>query len=166
MKVRDITLISIFATVLFVQEQVLSLLPNIQLTILLLVVYSKTLGFTKTSIIIVIHTILDNLVMGSFNLLVIPFMALGWFIIPVLLFTIFKKVNSSNGLAFVGIILSLLYSWILIYPGMIIQELSFREYLIGDIVFEVVLAASSFITILWLYEPLSSLIKKLENQSE
>ncbi len=166
MKVRDITLISIFATVLFVQEQVLSLLPNIQLTILLLVVYSKTLGFTKTSIIIVIHTILDNLVMGSFNLLVIPFMLLGWFVIPVLLSSIFKKVNSPTRLAFVGIILSLLYSWILIYPGMILQELSFSEYLLGDIIFEVVLCASSFITILWLYEPLSSLIKKLENENE
>ena len=40
-RVKDITIIAAFAAILFIQEQALSFLPNIQLTVFLLVLYSK-----------------------------------------------------------------------------------------------------------------------------
>ena len=62
---KDIAVIAILAVVLFIQEEVLTFLPNVQLTVFLIVLYTKKLGFKKTTIIILIHVILDNLVMGA-----------------------------------------------------------------------------------------------------
>ncbi len=163
LRVKDIAIISIFAAILFVQEQLLTVLANVQLTILLLVLYSKCMGLKKTSLIVIIHVILDNLFMGSFNYLVIIFMFLGWIIIPLTLTTIFKKINSPIELAFLGVLYAFIFSWIMIYPGMILQELTFFQYMTGDIFFEIILAISSFVTILWLYEPLSKAMNEMMN---
>jgi hypothetical protein len=165
LRVKDITLMAILTAILFVQEQLLLFLPNIQLTVLLIVVYSRCLGFKKTSIIVVIHVILDNLFMGSLNFIYTPFMLIGWLFIPLVQCTIFKKVNSPIKLAFLGIIYSFVYSWCFIIPGMIIQEIGFLEYLTMDIVFEIVLAIGSFLTILWLYEPLSKVLNQMESNN-
>lgn len=164
-RVKDIALIAIFAAILFVQEQILTFLPNIQLTVFLIVLYSRTFGFKKTTIIIIIHVLLDNLVMGSFNYLNLAFMFLGWLFIPITLLTIFRSIKNSLGLAFLGILYAFVYSWFLIIPGMILQELTFFQYLSGDIIFEVLLAISSFITILWLYEPLHKILSEMNEDS-
>ena len=158
--IKDITLIALLTTILFVQEQLLSILPNIQLTVFLLVLYSKKLGFIKTTIICFIHVLLDNLIMGSFNVIYMPFMFIGWMIIPISLNTIFKKVNSNIILAFLGILFSFLYCWIYIIPNTLILEVSFISYLVADILWEVLLATSSFLTILLLYDPCSKLFDK------
>jgi hypothetical protein len=113
----------------------------------------------------IIHVFLDNLVTGSFNYLMIIFMILGWGFIPVSLSTVFKKVNKPIGLAFLGILFALVFSWFMIIPGMIIQELSFQQYIIPDIIFEVILAISSFLTILWLYEPLYKVLNELNQET-
>ena len=145
---RDITLIAILTAILFVQEQVLSFIPNFQLTVFLLVLFSKKIGFVKTIIITAIHVLLDNLVMGSFNFIYVPFMLIGWLIIPVLLNTIFKKVNSNISLAVLGVMFSFIYCWIYIIPNCIILQTNFFSYLIADLIWEILLASSSFITIL------------------
>ena len=164
--IKDITLIALLTTILFVQEQLLSILPNIQLTVFLLVLYSKKLGFIKTTIICFIHVLLDNLIMGSFNVIYMPFMFIGWMIIPISLNTIFKKVNSNILLAFLGLLFSFLYCWIYIIPNTLILEVSFISYLVADILWEVLLATSSFLTILLLYEPCSNLFDKYIKKEE
>ena len=125
---RDITLIAILTAILFVQEQVLSFLPNFQLTVFLLVLFSKKIGFINTIIITTIHVLLDNLVMGSFNFIYVPFMLIGWLIIPVLLNTIFKKVNSNILLAVLGVMVSFVYCWIYKIPNCIILQTDFFSY--------------------------------------
>ena len=79
--IKDMVIIAVCTAILFVQEELLSFLPNIQFTVFLIVLYSKKLGFFKTSFIVIIHTILDNLFMGSFNIIYFPFMLLGWLLI-------------------------------------------------------------------------------------
>lgn len=157
---KDIAVIAVLTGVLFVQEQLLSFIPNVQLTVFLLVIYSKKLGLAKTSIITFIHVILDNMIMGSFNLVYVPFMLIGWLIIPIVLNTLFKKVDSNIKLAFLGILFSFIYCWIYIIPNCIIQEVDFITYLIADILWEVLLALSSFISILVLYDPCSKIFDK------
>lgn len=157
-KVIDIALIPIFAAILFAQEQILSFLPNIQLTIFLLILFAKKLGFIKTSIIIIIHVLLDNLFMGSFNIIYVPFMAIGWLIIPLTITTIMKKVENPLLLAIASIFFALIYSWIFIIPNIIILNVNFWDYLIADFIFEIILAISSFISTLWLYKPCSKVI--------
>ena len=56
---KDIVFIAACISIVFVQEQILSFLPNIQLTVLLLVLFSKKLGFIKTTIFVFIHSLLD-----------------------------------------------------------------------------------------------------------
>lgn len=151
----EIVLIGLFASVLFVQEQALSFLPNIQFTVFLLVVFSKKLGFVKTLLIVFLHVLLDNTFMGSFNLLWITFMLIGWGIIPIMLCTIFKKVEKVMLLAILGVLFSFTYSWVMIYPSMIIFRIGFIPYVVSDIFWEILLAMGSFLSILWLYEPLT-----------
>ena len=166
--IKDITLISIMITILFVQEQLLSSLPGIQLTIFLIVLFSKKLGLLKTLIIVLIHVLLDNLVMGSFSLLYTPAMLIGWLIIPLTLCTVFKKVNSPFLLGLLGVLYAFIYSWLFVLSSYLVMNVNILTYFLYDIVFELILAACSFISILLLYKPCSNVIdnfyKKNVNQ--
>ena len=153
LKIKNITVISLLTAILFIQEQILSLLPNIQLTFFLLVLYSKKLKFINTSIICFVYVLLDNLFIGNFNILFMIFMLIGLLTIPVLINTIFRKVESNVLLAFLGVVFSLIYSWILIIPGCIVFEMNYVTHLKADIVWEALLVLSTFLTILFLYDP-------------
>ena len=65
---KDLVLIALLTSIIFLQEQLLSFIPNVQLTFFLLVLYSKKLGIVKSSLIILIYVIIDNLLSGSFSL--------------------------------------------------------------------------------------------------
>ena len=97
--VFDIALVAILAAIIFVLEQLLSNIPGVQLTIFLIVLFSKKLGTIKTCIIIIIHVLLDNFAMSSFSLIYTPAMLIGWLIIPLTLNTIFKCVTNPILLA-------------------------------------------------------------------
>ncbi len=156
--VRDICIIALLTIVLFVQEELLTFLPNIQLTIFLMILYSKVLGFKKTFLIIVIYLLLDCIVMGALNPIFMIFQLLGWEVIPALMCTIFKKIDSNIILAVLAMLFSFIYSWTMILPGCIITNLSFNEYLVADILFEFLLALSSFLSTLVLYKPFKKLL--------
>ena len=152
-KVLDIALVGVFAAILFAQEELLTILPNIQLTVFLLVLYSKKLGCIKTLLIALLHVILDNFVLGSFSVFYTPFMFFGWALIPILLNTVFKKVEQPFPLALCGVLFAFLYSWMYVIPTVTILHMNPIHYLMADIVFEIILACSSFLSILWLYNP-------------
>ena len=160
-KVKDITIIAVFAAILFIQEQALSFLPNIQLTVFLLVLYSKVFKLWKVLVMIFIHVLLDNLFMGSFNIYYFPFMFLGWVVIPIIINTLFKNNENPIILAFIGLGCSFVYCWMLAIPQVLFTETNMFAYLTADISFEVLLAISSFITILWLFNPCYKILKKI-----
>lgn len=153
MTVKDMALIAMFAAILFIQEEALTFIPNVQLTVFLLVLYSKRLGFVRTSIIIIIHVILDNLVMGSFSVIWTPAMFVGWMLIPIVICTIFRKIDNFIILAIAGALLSFTYCWCFILPNYLVMHINPLKYLASDILFECILAASSFMSILFLYIP-------------
>lgn len=163
--VKELALMAFLTALLFVQEQLLSFLPNIQFTIFLLILYSKKLGFVKTSIIVIVHTILDNLVMGSFNAIYFPFMLTGWLFIPIGIKLFARKTNSALILAIYSIIFAFLYSFVFLIPNVIILNIDIWAYLIADIPFEIILALSSFITTLWLYQPCAKAFDRLLSQN-
>jgi hypothetical protein len=160
-KIKDITLCAICTSILVVQEQILAFLPNIQLTLFLMVVFSKKLGLIRTIIIITCYTLIDGLIGGPFNIIYITFMLIGWLIIPILLCTIFKKVQSPLYLALLGVMFAFTYSWINIIPNLILTSATIISYLIADYPFELLLATSSFLSILWLYTPIERVFKKI-----
>ena len=59
--VRELCFLGLMAAVLFVQETLLSSLPNIQLTVLLLMVYAATVGVSRAILVMTVHVLLDNL---------------------------------------------------------------------------------------------------------
>ena len=155
--VKEITLVSLMTTILFVQEQLLTHIPGVQLTVLLIVLFAKKFGFIKSSIIIIIYVLLDNLYMSSTSLYT-PFMLIGWLIIPLTLSTIFKKVEHPILLALLGALYSFIYCWMYIIPACFIFNMDLLIYLLSDIVFEIIFAVCSFISILILYKPCSKVI--------
>lgn len=160
--IKDIGIIVVLTAILFIQEELLSFIPNVQFTIFLLVLYAKKLGFIKTSIIICIHVLLDNLIMGSLNPFFTPTMLVGWMFIPILITLFCKKIENPVILACFAFLCGLLYSWVFILPNYFVYNINPIIYLEADIIFEIILAACGFITVLLLYKPCSNLFDKFD----
>lgn len=161
MTTRRLCILAVLTVLLFVQEQLLVFLPNISLTVFLLILYTKVLGFRQTLVIIIIYTLLDSLYMASLSLSFYPFMVLGWSFIPLLFSTVFKKCENSLLLALGAILVSFLYSWTYVLPNWLFLAIDLKAYLIADLPFELLLASSSFLTTLWLYSPLKKRLTTL-----
>ena len=156
--VRDITLIALLAVILFVQEEALTFIPGLQFTVFLLIFYSKKLGLWRTSIIVLVHVFLDNLVMGSFSLIYTPFMFIGWIIIPLTMCTLFKRVENSIVLGLLGALYSFIYCWLFFIPDCAIYGIGLIPKFLSDVLFEVLMAVMSFLSLLLLYKPLSKIL--------
>lgn len=157
-QILSITLIAILTIILVIQEYLLTSIPGLQLTVLLLFVYSKTLKIKRTLLVILIYVVFDGLLMGTLNIVYLPFIFIGWSIIPILLGTIFRKIEHPMGLAILAFIMSIVYCWAYIFPQVFIFHVDFWVYLVADLPFELILASCSFVSVLWLYKPLKQVI--------
>ena len=166
LKTADIVIIPVFAVILTLQEELLTFIPNVSLTVFLIVLYSRVFRTHRTMLLLVVYVFLDSLLMGSINPLFIPFTYLGWSLIPLCLNTIFKGASKSVQLAFLGVLFSFLYCWIYIIPNLMVMGINLKAYLAADLPFELTLAATSFLTILWLYEPCYKVLNDLYYKSE
>lgn len=162
--IKNITILAFLTSILFVQEQILQFIPNIQLTIFLIILYAKKLKLKNTIIIILIHTILDNIFYSTFHL--IPIMFIGWMIIALGIYIFFKKIENPIILALYSIIGSLIYSSIFMIYNIITIKINFLSYIIADIPFTIILSISSFLSVMWLYQPLKQLMDKFLKQGE
>lgn len=158
--IKKIAIYAILTTILFVQEQVLSFLPNIQLTVFLIVTYTKVLGVVPTIIITIVHVLLDCILSGSISPIITLPMLVGWLIIPITLGTLFKSVKNPLILALFGILYSICYSMCFTITNCIFLEVNIKTYVLADIPFVILLSMSSFISISLLYEPATTILKK------
>ncbi len=158
--IKDAALIAILASILFVQQLALSFLPNVQFTTLLIVLYSRVIGFKKTSLVVVLHVLAVNILspFGPVILMQIPAMLIGWLLIPFLLHTVFKKAKSAWALAIFGFFFGFVYGWLFIPVSVWLLDIPFLSYLYADVLFEIIMGVSNFLTILWLYAPLKKLL--------
>ena len=160
----DIVLTGILTAILFVQEEALTFIPNVQLTVFLIVLYSKTVGYFRTSIIVFIHVLLDNLVMGSMNVVTFVPMLIGWELIPIIICTLGRKVEKPVFLALFSIPIVLIYDFIFALFNYWILDIDLITWYTGGIIFDIVLIMSSFLSILWLYTPLKKVIDNFDNK--
>ena len=163
---KDIVLIGAFAAVLLIQKELLAFIPNVSLTVFLIVLYSKAFGMKKTLFILLVYVLLDNIIMGNMGLIFVPFQYIGWALIPLLLCTVFRGVHDPLRLALLSALFSFLYCWIMVIPGVIVMHVSAGAYLAADITFELVLAASSFVSVLLLYRPCYRVLSALNSSGE
>lgn len=159
MKIKEIALVGILTAIIFLIDQVLSFVPFLQLSMLFIILFSRKLRTLKTSIIIIVYVTLDYLIIG-FNVLFVIFTILGWMFVPLLSNSVFKQTKSVFFIGLQGILFSFLYSWIFIVPSCLIGEIDVFEYLKLDIIFEISLALSSFLTIIFLYKPLEKVLDR------
>ena len=160
MSIKRLVRIAIFAAALFVQEYILSFIPNVQLTQCLIAVYYYTFGLFDTIIIIIIHIFLDNLIMGAFNLIYTPAMFIGWITLPLLLHLFRKNQNVFFSASLVSIH-GIIYSFWFVFISVLVLDIPFWTYFISDISFEIALILNGFITTLLLKNKLVKLLKKV-----
>jgi len=161
-KTNEITLLAACIAILFVQEQVLTFIPNFQFTTVLIVIYSRVFGIKKTLIIISVHVLLDNMYMGSIGMpnIVIP-MLIAWTIIPLVICTIFKANNNILTLAIFGYIYGHIYGLVYVPFQALLLNIDIVKYIIADIPFEIIMGVSNFLTIIWIYDPLKTTLESL-----
>ena len=164
MTIKRLCILVVLTTILFAQEELLTFIPNVQLTFLLVVIYGATIGIRDGTLVILAHVLLDNLFMGTFNLYCMAPQFLGLFI-TLIMARIFKNKNEIIQSLF-GAIGALIYCWLYVLVNIWFLDVRFIDYLIADIPFEIILVASTVVSILFLYKPLVKLINKFLNNNE
>lgn len=164
MSVRRLALIAVLITILFVQEELLSIIPNVQLTFLLLVVYSSVLPLSNSLLIVLVHVLLDNLFMQSFNVQTMVPMLLGY--LPTIFLSYLFKNKNEYILASVGVVGSILYALSFALLNVYFFDTKLIPYIIADIPFTIILCMSSALSILFLYKPIKKIIVENLNKFE
>ncbi len=158
--VRDITIAAMLLTVLFVQEELLTFLPNIQLTVLFIAVYAAVLPPTLLLPIVIGHVILDNLYMGSFNVLYTPAMLAAWLTWTAAAYALRRSPLWLKAVA--STVFGFVHGWF--YALAVSFQFGFQifwPYLASGISFDVMMAASGLISVIILFPPLRLLLERL-----
>ncbi len=162
METKKMLMISLSIAILFTQEQLLMFLPNIQLTVLLIIVFTSVYTFKESIILITAYVLLDSLFMGGFNIFYMVPMLLAWYLIPISYHTFLRKTNNELKLGLFALLFGFVYGWMFIPFNMLQTGINnFLPYLIADIPFELIMATTGFLTVFWLYKPLYDVLNEL-----
>lgn len=167
MSTKRLLLIAFAVTITFVQEQALLMLPNVQLTVVLMFVFVSVFTYKESVIYILVYVLLDNLYLGGFSLFSLIPMLVAWNLIPIVYHTVLRKTTDEKVLAVAAFLFGFVYSWSFI-PGAILMyglDGVWEYYLLADIPFEIILAVTGFLSVLWLYQPLFRIVSQLEEQA-
>ncbi len=159
--IKELCILVMLTAILFVQEELLTIIPSVQLTFFLIFLYGGILGIRRGSLVVVTHTLLDNLFMASFMPQVLLPMLLGHEI-TLIMGSVLK--NKKEIIMCIGMIISTIsYSLIFLISTVIFFSVKPIPYLISDIPFTTILILCNVICLLSLYKPL---YKFLNNQFE
>ncbi|MFW5794285.1 MAG: hypothetical protein ACOCV1_02270 [Bacillota bacterium] len=160
--IKEISLLALATAILVIQEFVFSFIPNIQLTTFLIMIYVSVFGLKKTITIVIIHVLLDNLLFGSIGMLniVIP-MAIAWISITILFHFVLKITNKVIIYAIIAYFFGHLYGLIFVPFQAFILEIDILNYLLIDLLWQVVMGIGNFLAVLWLYQPIEDILKDL-----
>lgn len=150
--VKRICYMVMLTAILTTQEELLTFIPNVQFTFLLIIVYGATIGILDGTLVVIAHVIIDNLIMGSFT----PFVMIPMFI-GLELTLIFGYILRNRKEWIVSIfagIAGFLYCMIFFVSTVLFYSVEPIPYLISDIPFEAILITCNVITVLFLYKPL------------
>lgn len=145
-------------SILFVQEQILAFLPNVQFTVVLLIVYSSVFSKKEMFVLIFVYVFLDSMYYGGLNPFYMTPMLLAWGLIPVIHHTLLNHTRNEYILAVFALFFGFIYGWMFV-PFYMIQTSIMNPipYLMADLLFEFIMGATGFLTVLWVYKPLLNL---------
>ena len=142
--------------ILTVQEELLTVIPNVQLTFLLVICYGATIGILDGTLVVIVHVIIDNLIMNSFTPFIIIPMFMGLEIALIIGYLLRNK--KEYIVAIFGGIAGLIYALLFFGSTVLFYNVEPIPYLIADIPFDVVLISCNVIAILFLYKPIINVI--------
>lgn len=148
--------------ILVIQEEILSFLPQVQLTVILIIVYARFLSSKELYPLVFAYVILDNLIMGSFNFLYTPAMIFSWLLLALVARAIRNKPDYVAFL--VAVIFPFPYGWSFLPATAILQNFTLAQtitYLKIDLGAEALMAVASVVTYLAFYQPLKELFHRL-----
>ncbi|MFA5037851.1 MAG: hypothetical protein WC479_11835 [Candidatus Izemoplasmatales bacterium] len=162
MTIRSITVSAMLLAVLIAQEYAFMALPNVQLTVVLIMVYAAVLPWATLLPLIAIYVLIDNLIMGSLSIMYFWPMLAAWMFLAVISKLLMQKdlwvqVGFASLFGFVYgwffcVVYVILFGWATLVP-----------YLISDLPFEIIMAVNNFVTVLVIYFPIRKLLEKLIN---
>lgn len=162
MTTKRLIIIAFAIAITVVQEELLVLVPNFQFTILLIVLFTRFFDYKESFIYIFVYVFIDSMYMGALNPFYMTPMILGWMLIPTAQKLFLHKTENIYHIALFGLAFGFMYSWMFIPFKMIEQGISVAwPYFLSDLPFELALAGTGFITILWLYTPLEKVLNQL-----
>lgn len=158
--IRSITLAGMLLAILFVQEQLLVLVPQFQFTVVLIIVYAAIFPYKILLPMIFAYVLLDNIYMGTMNYLYFIPMAFAWLALA----SVSREIRHKP--FYIQVILAVafgfVYGWVYLPARMIEQGVGiFWLYLKMDLPFEIMMAASNLLTMLVAYQPLRYSLEKL-----
>ncbi len=155
---------ALLASVLVVMEQAMALIPNVQLTMLLIGVYSAALGFRKSAEIVAIYIVIDSMVASamypdwvSMTWVSMPAILVGW-LLSSYAFS-WLKTESNLSAASLGAVMSFVYGTIIAVYTSAVYQLDFLVYMSFDIPYQILMAVSSFVSISLLYSRLVGIVR-------
>lgn len=162
MNTRRLVLVALAIAITVVQEEVLVLVPNVQLTVFLIILFTRFFTFKESVIYVFVYVLIDSMYMGAMNPLYMVPMFIAWMLIPIAQKLFLHKTNQVIHIAFFALCFGFVYGWVYI-PFKIIEQgiVGIWPYFLADLPFELIMAGTGFVTVLWLYEPLEKVLKNL-----
>ena len=161
METRRLLMVALSIAIIFTQEQFLMFIPNVQLTVLLIILFVSVFSFKESIMMITAYVFLDSLYMGGFNVFYMVPMMLAWYLIPISYHTILRKTTNEVKLALFAFVFGFVYGWMFIPFNMLQTGVAFLPYLAADLLFEVIMAATGLLTVLWIYKPLYKVLTEV-----
>jgi hypothetical protein len=138
--------ISMMTSIVVVLEKALESIPNVQLTVVLLMAFIYFLSLPEALLLATAYTLLDIL-LGGVSLYAIP-MIIAWNFFA---FIVYLAKGKLKTLLIIGFIYPIFYSVLLGLPYIYSLNLDIRAYFIADIPFTLVFMIANVLTIVWLY---------------
>jgi hypothetical protein len=162
-QLQMLTFTAMYLAVIVVLESLLSGIPNVQLTVVLLMVFGAVFPKRMFLPFLAAYVLIDNftglVLIGSLDPIIIVPMFLGWTILVYSAHAIRRRPLYWQ-IAF-GVLFAFVYGWIYLPAHMLRFGLTtFWPYLVADFPFELMMAASNLVTVPLLYPLLTTLLRK------
>ncbi len=164
MTVKKLCYLVVLTTIIFVQEELLTPIPSVQLTFFLVMIYGATLGIGYGSLIVVTHVLLYNLYMSSFGITTIGPMIIGYEITLLMGYLLRGKNEILNGA--INALCAVIYSSLFIPINIFVYDVEPLAYIIADIPFVLVMMTCNMFCALFLYKPIYKLLDNEFNKDK
>lgn len=155
--IRSIALAAILLALLIVQEELLTGIPQVQLTVPLIILYAFLFPNEILLPLIAGYVLIDNLYMGSISLMYTPAMFIAWILLAVVARKLRNKPDYIQ--VIIAVVFGFVYGWIFIPFSMMVLGINqFWPYLLADIPAEFAMAFSDLVTMIIVYIPAKSAI--------